>query len=716
MKIELVMQNKQNECGLCAIAMLASYYRFKKNIEFYRNLFKVGRDGMSIKNVCDILQYIRLNPSVHECLYLSKMSFDDKIPFILYQNNHFVLIEKIKNGYCYVKDPAVGNIKQSLEVLNQEGKIYIITVTKASDFMTENDKVYSYKNIIKMLYCIKFILFMAIITSIVVNLLQIVVPIILQNIIDSIILGDIKEQQKSIAISIIIISCIYILFTKIRNNILVEIQGRILKEISLFTMKHLLHLNYEFYDNRSIGDVLYRINILADIEKQISGCIISIVISVSSIFVLYIYFISMKNVFIIMAMTLLFVLVFIFVIYQNKMLLGRNKDMISSNQTLNETQTEIISQMYQIKCMNLIKYFLNKYKGKNEDYIYKFVCNQKGLSDFSMFTGLFEMFIPLLIIFIMIISGFNNKISVGTYFTLYIVIQIFTRYVMSISNTYVQIYTMRGSLYYINDMLNEEEEVKGIIHVKCFEQLSFEDVSFRYNENQEKILNHINFTILAGQKIAMVGTSGSGKTTIIKLLAKLYNCTSGEILINNKYKLQEIMQEDYSSLIGIVPQNSIMFNKSIRENLQLYDVNIDDEKIYKALEIVNMIETVKNMPMKLNTIISNANGNLSGGQNQRLGIARAILRKPRILILDESTSSLDTANEIAIHNKLKNLGMTLIVISHRLSTIQDAECIYFLKNGCIENQGSHKDLLSKSQCYRKLYEGQFKSSNEFVEI
>lgn len=715
MKINLVMQTKQNECGLCSIAMLASYYGYRRNIEYYRNLFDIGRDGMSAKSICEILEKIHLVPRLEESNRTILHNIKENIPCIVYYQSHYVVLEKIKRGYCYICDPAAGYVKCTLEELSKKEDIYIISVKKAPEFKKVNEKKFVYSNILKMMHGIVLILAFTALLSVVVNILNIMIPQMMQNIIDSIIEGDIEKYKNRILIKMLLISALYLLFTKLRNDKLVELQGKVLEEVSSKTMKHLLKISYKFYDNRSTGDILYRINVLSEVEKQVSGIIISLVIAVTSIVVLFAFICSMANLYLILIMIAIIIILSGFVFRQNKILLEYNRKMVSENQNLNVIQTEIISQIYQIKTMKYEKYFLNLFNEKNKDYIDKYERNQKGLSDFSMFIGLFEMFVPLVVILCMTVGKLGTDISIGTLFTLYVVIQLYIKYVISLANTCVQVYSMKNSLHYINDILDEKEENVGKIIVQDFQKLCFVDVSFRYNESQNNILNKVNFEVLAGQKVSIVGSSGTGKSTIIKLLARLYKVSGGSIQFNGRYNISEINEDSYSKMIGIVSQQTIMFNKTIRENLVLYDDKISEEDIIESLKLVNMWDDVREMPMKLDTSISSESKNLSGGQIQKLSIARAILRKPKLLILDESTSSLDAFSELVIHSNLKKIGVTLIVISHRLSTIQDADCIYVLQNGCIEAKGKHSDLMKNNSFYHELYVKQCIDSDEFVE-
>lgn len=208
-----------------------------------------------------------------------------------------------------------------------------------------------------------------------------------------------------------------------------------------------------------------------------------------------------------------------------------------------------------------------------------------------------------------------------------------------------------------------------------------------------------------GEKIAIVGRSGSGKTTLVKLLANLYKPVNGNIAING-VDIDQISQDAIGSLISIVPQIPIVFNKTIKDNITLDDPSISETEVKNVLETANFLEEVEQMPMGIDTLISGQSGNLSGGQIQRLAIARALVRKPQFLILDEATSSLDSNNEKIIYENLKEQKITSLIISHRLATIIDSDKIYVLDNGLILESGNHNQLLLDKSTYYNLFNSQ----------
>ncbi|HET8753036.1 MAG TPA: ABC transporter ATP-binding protein [Salinimicrobium sp.] len=240
------------------------------------------------------------------------------------------------------------------------------------------------------------------------------------------------------------------------------------------------------------------------------------------------------------------------------------------------------------------------------------------------------------------------------------------------------------------------------IEKKDFEKaVEIENISFKYED--EAVLKNFSVSVPKGSTVALVGQSGSGKSTIANLVTRFYDVNEGSIKVDG-IDIRQITKKSLRNLMGLVTQDSILFNDSVRNNVALGKDNATDEEIIDALKIANAWEFVKDLPLKLDTNIGDSGNKLSGGQKQRLSIARAVLKNPPIMILDEATSALDTESERLVQKALENMmrNRTSIVIAHRLSTIQNADSIVVMQKGEIVEQGKHDDLLAKKGTYQKL--------------
>ena len=269
-------------------------------------------------------------------------------------------------------------------------------------------------------------------------------------------------------------------------------------------------------------------------------------------------------------------------------------------------------------------------------------------------------------------------------------------------------YQVKGGLaaaQRVFDVLEVENEItskENAIHKNTFESsIAIKNINFKYED--EKVLKDFSLEVKKGQTVALVGQSGSGKSTIANLLTRFYDVNDGQIQIDNN-DIKEIDLHSLRGLIGLVTQDSILFNDSIKANIALGNPNATDEEIIEALKIANAYEFVKDLPNGIHTNIGDSGNKLSGGQKQRLSIARAVLKNPPIMILDEATSALDTESEkfvqVALENMMQN--RTSIVIAHRLSTIQKADVIVVMKKGKIVEQGTHEELIALDGTYNKL--------------
>lgn len=254
-------------------------------------------------------------------------------------------------------------------------------------------------------------------------------------------------------------------------------------------------------------------------------------------------------------------------------------------------------------------------------------------------------------------------------------------------------------------ILEDEEIVNSGEYIKAIDSIEFKNVRFSYTGDfNENVIDGISFKLKKSERLSLVGKTGCGKTTIIKLLLSLYHKYEGDILINNK-NIEQYNIESYRKLFGVVLQDQMFFNDTIRNNVDILK-NHTDEEVILALKIASLNEDVKKMPFNIYTHIGDNGYNLSGGQRQRLAIARVLIQKPKLIILDEGTNQLDAITEDKIMRNLRDRNITLITITHRLSTITSSDQILFLNNGKIVDKGKHSDLQNRNNEYKELFNKQ----------
>jgi ATP-binding cassette subfamily B protein len=320
---------------------------------------------------------------------------------------------------------------------------------------------------------------------------------------------------------------------------------------------------------------------------------------------------------------------------------------------------------------------------------------------------------------ISILGGYlavQGTIGVGDILAFIQYVRSFTMPITQVANIANVLQSTAASAERVFEFLDEEEEVPDPVNaVKLTEvkgNVTFQNVNFGYNPDRV-IIHNFSADIKPGQKVALVGPTGAGKTTMVKLLMRFYDVNSGSISVDG-VDIRKFKREDLRSMFGMVLQDTWLFNGTIRDNIRYGDLNASDEAVVAAAKMANVDHFVRTLPHSYDLELNEESSNISQGQKQLLTIARAFLADPKILILDEATSSVDTRTEILIQNAMVDLmkGRTSFVIAHRLSTIRDADVILVIKDGDIVEQGKHEELLAANGFYASLYKSQFEITPE----
>ena len=500
----------------------------------------------------------------------------------------------------------------------------------------------------------------------------------------------------------------------IGNFFMAIVSTRLLFDLRKDLFKSLIYLPSSFYDSNNSGHLLSRITFNVTQINEAGTAAITILLREGLIVIGLLGYLIYLN----WQLTALLFLASPFILFVVSIAGKRMKRVSTRIQNsmgdVTQVSSESIIANKEIKIFGQQENEINKFNSVNSN---NRIQNLKLLTTNSLQSPIIQIFLALalsVITWVALDASFFERMSPGTFIAFFGAAAMLPRPIrqLSMTNAMIQkglaasevIFNQLDLKPEINDGIKEINKIKG--------DISFENVNFSYGEN-EKILDDVSFTISKGNTLAIVGQSGSGKSTMVNLIPRFYEVLDGQIKIDD-FDIKEIKLNNLRSLISIVSQNTVLFNDSIKNNISYAKPMASDEEIFNAARKANAHEFIESLPNGYETVVGDDGTLLSGGQKQRIAIARALLKDAPIIILDEATSALDSESENQIQQAIDNLkiGKTTIVIAHRLSTVENAEKIIVLKGGKIVESGTHDDLLNLEKSYFELYKNQFKDEAE----
>lgn len=579
---------------------------------------------------------------------------------------------------------------------------------KAKDFKKSIGKLINYSK--KYLPIILIALIIATISSI----FSIIGPNKLREITDIItdglFLGIDLDAIKKIGLFLVILYSLSAIFSYAQGYIMSTITQRISKGLRADISYKINKLPLKYFDRTTYGDVLSRVTNDVDmISMTLNQSIVSLVTAITMFFgsLLMMFIINWIMALVAVASTLIgFVLMAIIMTRSQKYFVRQQKDL----GTINGHIEEIYSGHLVVKAYNGEKAALQKFNKINNS-LHDSAWKSQFLSGLMMpimnFIGNFGYVAVCVVGAALTMSG---EIKFGVIVAFMIYIRLFTNPLSQIAQAATRLQSAAAASERVFEFLEEEElndeSYKTIYLDKVKGNVEFKNIHFGYDENKE-IIHDFSLKAQAGQKIAIVGPTGAGKTTIVNLLMRFYEVNSGEIKIDG-ISIKDITRENVHDLFCMVLQDTWLYEGTIKENIVYSKKGVKDEDIVKVCKIVGIDHLIRTLPKGYDTVL-NDKANLSQGQKQLMTIARAMIQNNPLLILDEATSSVDTRTEILIQEAMDKLmvGRTSFVIAHRLSTIKNADVILVMNDGKIIESGTHTDLLAKSGFYAELYNSQF---------
>lgn len=588
------------------------------------------------------------------------------------------------------------------------------TVERAENFKGTLDKILSYLKQYKL--SIIFVILFAIGSTI----FTIIGPKILGNITTEIFSGLMKKITNTgsinfnyigkitlILVIIYVVSSIFsclqgLIMSKVSNDISYKLRNDLSKKINKLPMK--------YFDSKTHGEILSIItNDIDTLSQSINQSITTIISGIATIVGVLIMMISIN-----IPMTIATLLIIPICMVMVNGVVKKSQKYFTLQQDylghINGHVEEIYGGHDIVSSFNGEEKAIETFNELNET-LYHSAWKSQFLS--TTMHPIMSFIGNIGYVVISILGGYmviKDRIKVGDILSFTQYVRTFTNQLAQLAQVMNNVQSAVASAERVFNFLDLEEEVSEGKHLdinKIKTNIEFKNVNFGYNKNKI-IINDFNAKVKAGQKIAIVGPTGAGKTTIVKLLMRFYELNKGSILIDGK-DIKDYNRSNVRSLFGMVLQDTWLFNGTIADNVRYGKLNATDNEVKEACKAASVDHFIKTLPDNYNMVLNEEADNISGGQKQLLTIARVILADPKILILDEATSSVDTRTEILIQEAMDKLmeGRTCFIIAHRLSTIKNADLILVMNDGDIVEQGTHKQLLKKDGFYAKLYNSQF---------
>lgn len=728
-KFPFFKQPDAKDCGPTCLRIVSKFYGKNIPLQQIRNLSETTREGSSLLGLSDAAESLGFK-TLGVQIDFKTLQDEVPLPCIIHWNKyHFVVVYKIdKSEKVYISDPSYGLISYSKEEFikfwigenadeNIEEGIALILETTPVFFQTEFDdqeSKASFSFLFKYLFKYKSLVFQLAIGLLTVSLLSLIFPFLTQSIV------DIGIQNQDLNFIYLVLAAQIMLFVGrtgievIRSWILLHLSTRInISIISDFFIK-LMKLPISFFDTRMTGDIMQRINDHHRIEQLLTNSSLNTLFSLVNliVFSIVLLFYDFRLFLIYLFGALLYLGWITFFLKKRKELDYKRFSQVSQEQS---KVIELVNGMQEIKMHNAEK---KKRWGWEFMQVKLFKIQIKSLS-LEQWQSVGGNFInQMKDIFVSFLSAklvLDGNLTLGMMLSVQYIIGQLNGPLLQLVDFIRQTQDAKISLERLGEIHDkEDEEIKDEQYASEIPQKDIEinDVSFRYIGSDQFVFENINLTIPYQKTTAIVGASGSGKTTLLKLLMKFYEPNGGEIKIGS-INLKNVSPRFWRDHCGVVMQEGYIFNDTIAENIAVGEDYIDKQKLRKAVEIANIKDFVESLPLSYNTKIGNEGVGISGGQKQRLFIARAVYKSPDYIFFDEATSALDANNEKIIMENLEQFfkGKTAIVIAHRLSTVKHADKIVVLDKGRVVEEGNHQELVALKGEYYRLVKNQLELGN-----
>ncbi len=718
-------QTSSMDCGLACLRMIAAFYGKRISLERVRSYAGFEKTGVSMYGLKRAAALLNLEAIGIQATIDDIEGIVSQVPVVIHwKKDHFVTLFAIHKGQFIVGDPAKGVLKLTPEEFTKNAlsafpdgiaraNVLVIEITEAFKQMSADvhEKSLLFRFFKEQVRHFRW-LYLLIMWSLLLGLcIQFLLPFFTKNVVDlGIDSGSLKYIGYLLAGQFVLIISGSI-FGVLKSWVTLHLSSRINYALIAKFLGKLFTVPLHFFETRKIGDILQRISDHSRVEAFVTRTAISILFSGLTV-VVYSSILAYYNPgFFVLLLTsvLLYALWISFFLKKRKLVDWERFELSSKNQS---NIIQIVNGIHDLKINRAEKKYFDKWNQNQQEYIRNSFDSLRIFQFQELGATLIFQLSQLGVTFLSVSLVVTNKISFGTMLSIQFIMGQLIIPIQQLLGAITAAQDARLSFDRLNDVWSVKEEARDRKSLKMSDRwgaadITMENIDFAYHGQEEFLaLKNVSLRMAKGKTTAIVGLSGSGKTSILKLLLGYHDQYTGTISIGNQ-DFRDIDLEEWRSRCGVVMQDSYIFNDTIAENICM-NKEFDLIKFRKALSVANILEYVDSLPLKHQTMIGTDGKGLSQGQKQRLLIARAVYKDPDYVFFDEATNSLDAENESIIINNLKDFfkGRTVILVAHRLSTIQFADEIVLLQNGEIAEQGKHADLKAQKGRYFDLVKKQ----------
>lgn len=707
-KVPVVMQMEALECGAASLTMILAYYGKWIPLEQVRADCGVSRDGSNAKNILKAARSYGLAAKGYR-YEPEGLRENGKFPCIIHWNfNHFVVLDGFKGSKAYLNDPAKGSYSVPMEIFDKSFTGICLMFEPAESFepggAPKSILTFAKKRLKEAETAMMFVVLTTLITA----LFGIITPAFSRIFMDRLLTGENPEWFLPFIFALGGMSVIQLIVEWIKAVYSLKINGQLSAVGSTTYMWKVLRMPMEFFSQRMAGDIQQRQRMNASVAQSLAETFAPLALNTV---MLVFYFVVMLR------YSLILTLVGVASIVIN-LVVSR----IISNKRINITRVQLrdagklagatvtgIEMVETIKASGAENGFFEKWAGYQASVNTQQVRFERLNQYLGMIPELVSSLANIAVLILGVYFTINGKFTVGMIMAFQGFLGSFTAPAQTLISAGQTLQEMRTQMERVEDVMEYPTDVNcsrdGILEDAEYSKLSgnveLKNVTFGYSRLAKPLISDFNLTLKTGSRVAFVGTSGCGKSTLSKLISGLYQPWEGEILFDGK-PIEKIDRSVFTGSLAVVDQDIILFEDTIANNIKMWDGSIEDFEIIMAARDAQLHEDIMQRDGGYSYKITEGGKDFSGGQRQRMEIARVLAQDPTIIILDEATSALDAKTEFEVVRSIKDRGITCIVVAHRLSTIRDCDEIIVLDNGEVVERGTHDELYARGGIYTQL--------------